>query len=1126
MDKQQALQIWERLFGDKEVAYDFASHPMKKEDFQNKQSHYGWDIDVKKPFLSRMDNYLPCSLNTIGFRQGKPTFKVGNNLFEVRKGKVYGTFSIYDITDRNHPINCDPTAENQDPEYNKARFHSIAVSYHPERMVDPRVRVSTSSVLENALNSYADENGGPIYEEDDLFDTEETPVEEESLEEPAVEEKEPETVEEPAVEEPEEQPEEQPENEVVSEDTQEVVEETVVEEVAAEEPIVEQVSLEETEEEVTEEPAPEVIPEYVEEAVTEEVTSEPEMVEEAVEEETEPVAEPAEEERQEVFEDESFSEEEETVLETANEVSQPEMEEEPVVEEKPVEEENNGLLETIEELKKQIDQNNEEISSLNSKLASVASEKEALESQNVALNEEKERLLLEKEQIHQESESLKQQIEEQNAQNNSNLQNILEANNALKERITVLTTEAEQNQSKIKDLNEEKDTLTYELEMNKEANEELSKQLNEAQNQVVEKANDQSEAINSLAAQLEEEKQKTEQLQSQIASLENQGQNNLSIKDDEIVSLRNELSALNNEKIGLTNEKENLAREKNSLEQQLAESKAHEQEIQKKLEYLAFEDEKLRASYNQLDAQSEMIDDQLAVLNEENAKLLKKEEENKLQLEELNKKCENLTMELDRANVAASEGDGAKEALRKAQSERDVAIEDKKRSEARASALNEKLISLQDEMNEKETRYTQEKADTAAEVKQKTETIEALQKERDASIRKILFINSGGDENSYDIFQSYLEANFMEFNPGNIKSVLIAHPEWRKRDNNAVGEIRGEAKMIESESVSYLANSNERKEKARSFYADIFGEEKIEVSDFAGRYIRLNDYANKESEYGWDYALIDPEESEIKDNVFIANLKSIKDYKFNKVFESNGHSYQTIKEQGKYKISSADYISDPYDFTEALRVSRNNMKKTSPLLYLFVKAVGINTSEPDQESLMELFDILDRTVKRCCPLSFVEMKTVVGTGKGNYAFITFDGSVEDSYREVLDYAMLLNSYRREFRKQERLNAVIVLNEVEVAFSKRHLDYDALLTETRDDELRALRYEFNMAVINSIIKRTIHIGPRILDKLPLDQNLLKPSQIGQGNFAKMYRLDKEFKIYNFVYSLSIKEEDNA
>ncbi len=1108
MDKQQALKIWEELFGTREVAYDFASHPMKKEDFQNETSHYGWDIDLKKPFLNRMDNYLPCSLNTIRFRKGKPTFKVGNNLFEVRKGKVYGTFAIYDITDRNHPLNCDPTEENQDPAYNRARFHSIAVSERKERMIDPRVRVSSLSVLDNALNDFANENGGPIYDEDDLFATEETSVEETS--EPVVEEVE-DVHEQPVIEEPEfvEEVRKEETLEPHQELSDEVINEAVTEEVA-------QSMLEENTEEVSDEL--EVVDE-----VKEEQQEEPETVEE----------ESVQEERQPVFEDESLDEEEvvETqVSETINEPSEPVVEEEPVmepsVEEMASDASNNELFKTIEELKRQIDQNNEEITSLNSQLSSVSAEKEDLATQNIALNEEKEKLLQEKEMIHQESESLKQQIEENNIQNNNNLQNILEANNALKERITALTSEVEQNQSKIKDLNEEKDTLTYELEMNKEANTELSKQLNEAQNQVVEKSNDQSEAINSLAAQLEEEKQKTAQLENQIVVIENQGQNSLNVKEEEIDALMKEVHILHEEKIQLTNEKENLSREKTSLEQQLADSKVHESEIQKKISLLEEEDKKLKASYDQLDAQSEMIDDQIAVLNEENVKLQKKLEESKIQVDELTKRCENLTMELDRANVAASEGDGSKEALRKAQSERDVAIEDKKRSEARAMALNDKLISLQEEMNEKDSRYTQEKADIAAEVKQKTETIEALQKERDASVRKILFIKYGGDENSYDIFQAYIEANFMEFNPANIKSVLIAHPEWRKRDNNQVGEIRGEARMIESESVSYLANSTERREKARSFYADLFGEEKIEVSDFAGRFIRLNDFGNKESDYGWDYALLDPEEMDIKDNVFIANLKSIKDYKFNKVFESNGHTYQTIKEQGVYKIRSADYISDPYDFTEALRVSRNNMKKTSPLLYLFIKAVGINTSEPDQESLMELFDILDRTVKRCCPLSFVEMKTVVGVNKGNYAFITFDGTIEDSYREVLDYAMLVNSYRREFRKQEKLNAVIVLNEVEVAFSKRHLDYDALLTETRDDELRALRYEFNMAVINSIIKRTIHIGPRILDKLPLDQNLLKPSQIGQGNFAKMYRFEKEFKIYNFVYSLSFKEEDNA
>ena len=1010
MDKQQAFQIWESFFGDKQVAYDFASHPMKKEDFQNRQSHYGWDIDLKKPFLNRMDNYLPCSLNTIGFRQGKPTFKVGNNLFEIRKGKVYGTFSIFDITDRNHPINCDPTSENQDPEYNRARFHSIAVSYRPERVTDPRVNISISDIFDNALNEFASENASDEYSDDEENESEESYDEENSEEES------------------DEYSEEESEDEVEEE------------------------SMEEEEEYSTQES------DSAEEESEEYADSDDEVSDDETEEEEE-------ESESEILEDETAEESDEYSEETEStqDVEEPEEQEEYSDDE-----------EIQEESSEESDQ--------------------------------------------------EEQSQEENQTEQHDFEDIIAANHALKEKIAILTIEAEQNQNRIKELTEEKETLNYELEMNKEANEDLSKSLNEAQNRLSEDQGSQNEEITALRNQLEEEKRKTEELQNRLSSFENATFAQTENHEDDLSSLKNELDSISAEKNHLASDNEMLLREKESLQQQLISSRQHEEEIQKQLDNLTQEDKTLKASYNQLDAQSEMIDDQIAVLNQENAKLLKKEEDNRLQIEELTKRCENLTMELDRANISASEGDGAKEALRKAQSERDIAIEDKKRSEARTTTLNDKLIEMQNELAAKETQYTQEKAAINAELKQKNDTIESLQKERDDSIRKILFINYGGDENSYDIFQSYVEANFMEFNADNIQSILIAHPEWKKQENIMVGNIHGESMMVDSEIIPSPVSNNERREKARNFYAEIYGEDKTEISDFAGRYIRLNDFENKNSEYGWDYALINPDGEEVKDNVFIANLKSIKDYKFNQVFESNGHSYQTISQQGKYKISSADFITDPYDFTEALRVSKNNVGKISPLIYLFVKAVGINTSEPNQESLMELFDILDRTVKRCCPTSFIEMKTVVGAGKGNYAFITFDGAQDEAYREVLDYAMLLNSYRREFRKQEKLNAVIVLNEVDVSFSKRHLDYDALLAETRDDELRALRYEFNMTVINSLIKRTIHIGPRILDKLPLDQNLLKPSQIGQGNFAKMYRFNQEFKVYNYVYSLSFKEEE--
>jgi hypothetical protein len=41
MEREKALEIWKQLFQDREIAYDFASHPMKREEFNNAESPYG-----------------------------------------------------------------------------------------------------------------------------------------------------------------------------------------------------------------------------------------------------------------------------------------------------------------------------------------------------------------------------------------------------------------------------------------------------------------------------------------------------------------------------------------------------------------------------------------------------------------------------------------------------------------------------------------------------------------------------------------------------------------------------------------------------------------------------------------------------------------------------------------------------------------------------------------------------------------------------------------------------------------------------------------------------------------------------------------------------------------------------
>ncbi|MFA6625247.1 MAG: hypothetical protein WCS80_05750, partial [Bacilli bacterium] len=88
MDKETALQIWQELYGDKEEAYDYASHKMRRDDFGNADCEFGWRIDHKQPLYNGgLDfgfNLVPASIDTMDLRGGRTSFKVGHLRLEVR----------------------------------------------------------------------------------------------------------------------------------------------------------------------------------------------------------------------------------------------------------------------------------------------------------------------------------------------------------------------------------------------------------------------------------------------------------------------------------------------------------------------------------------------------------------------------------------------------------------------------------------------------------------------------------------------------------------------------------------------------------------------------------------------------------------------------------------------------------------------------------------------------------------------------------------------------------------------------------------------------------------------------------------------------------------------------------
>ena len=129
MDENKALQLWEEKYGSREYVYDYAAQKIVKEDFEDESSSYSWTIDFIKPLTSggfnQSSNMMICSALTKKLRQDKSTFRIGNALFEVRKGKKYGTFALYDVTDRNHPLDVSTVTE-----------ETLTDEYHAKRQID------------------------------------------------------------------------------------------------------------------------------------------------------------------------------------------------------------------------------------------------------------------------------------------------------------------------------------------------------------------------------------------------------------------------------------------------------------------------------------------------------------------------------------------------------------------------------------------------------------------------------------------------------------------------------------------------------------------------------------------------------------------------------------------------------------------------------------------------------------------------------------------------------------------------------------------------------------------------------------------------------------------------------
>lgn len=1044
MDKNKAYQLWEERFPNRDYVYDYAAQKIVKEDFENEASSYSWTIDFIKPLSSggfnQESNYLICSTLTKMLRQNKLSFRIGNAVFEVRKGKRYGTFSLFDVTDRNHPFDVSTVTEEM-----------LEESYHLKRQKELYGRERQNSFvlpdLGNIRNNIVKENAPDIQMEY-----------EEKKEENAIESSLP-------------------------------VEETVVEEKTVE-PVVDE--------------AP-----TVEELVTEN-------------------------------DDAVLSETEETPAETAESTLVAEEEHDvPAVEEEHFDDEVK-VVPLADEEENTVDERNVLFSTMK-KEAEEADELRSLYHQDIAEKEKEKQTintlssscLLLKENLVRLNEKLleeKKKLEEYKAQISLNDEN--------KEK---------ENQEVITSLNNDNASLKAELGKQYNEYEILQAQYQEICSKYASLEQEKKELEDSLALAsskdetIKQIQQEKDELNAQIAKL----QEAIKEKEKEFSSLNADLESM---KTSLTEKENEITR----LQSLCAESSSKEDSMnsefnQKKNDYERMLNEKEsenitlkndnRYYLNQIDqfkTEKVMQDERFRNVSLENDELRKqiqdikesssaKEDEKEKEYQELNQKYEDLKKENESLSSAQIAYTAEKESI----------LSDKE-------ALYDKTVQLNVKLNENQTtidKLTQENESLQKELEENQaahkEAVSLLMKQKAEADGKVLFMTCGGDVEHYPEYLFYLADSDKTNTQENALEALALYPSWHRKDEQRVSTLldgektdNANVSLLSESDVSYLEEEKENREKALSYWAMKYGDID-QTTDFAGRVININNYLDKDNSHGWNYIKVNSHDREYDGNIVIANMRTLLDYKESEDFKSNGQSFKVVEENGAYHIESKDYVTDPYNLNKTLQITKENLAKRSPIIYLFVKVLGNNNAAPDSGKLLEFYDLIDRTVRRTCSRSFIEMKTV--TGSANYAFLTFDGTIDGSYKEALDYALLLNSYRNEFRKEENgINAVIILNQVEIPYSYRHFGFEQTLALSKDVEMRAISYEFiQTAIVNSTIRKTIHIGPSILDNLPLDQSSLKESYIGQTkSFSEIYNFKKRFYTYNFVFSLKKEsKEDN-
>lgn len=1156
MEKEQALRLWEMLYGDRDIAYDYASHPMYKNDFRNSESDGGWDVDYKQPLSKNgntsMYNFIPTSILTKALRNERTVFKIGNFLYEVRKGTQYGSFHIFDVTDRSRPVDMEPNNQNQDSTYNQERLqkslarkeeknidyakdlyafrnHSVDFGINtpiqektpiPDEQIEKLKEISAEATIEANGEVYEGKNLNSENVNENIANPQTSEIEnlKKQITDLKIElsDKEHDIAElndrllalDNKVEEKEQSgdlPQEMTREEEISEivindeENERLKEENerLKNDIAEKEKEVERINttlystvnklnqLQETQSLIENENGnlKGKIAAFEDDKKTLEsykIIAEQKGIEiNSLKKEI-------------TLSNDKLKQIEDERNETSKKICE--------LESQKAELENGSKNKQyqIDELTAQLQKYKEVEASLNSRVQELLNSLEQLKKDNVELNEYKNEIL------QKETDSQKRflDINAQKAELENQIQNIYLEKADVEKRLEILAEEKAQNASTLEELKRK----IVELEnINAQKDEELNKIKNEKL-EADDKLNEQLE-INSS------ENEKYQKIADELNDLKNRFQETAPLKA-KIADLNSAIDLVNRDVLSKENKINQLLKEEAELNKTIEELKLKKITDEKNLDQIV--EQKKESDANLLEYQNQIED--LSKVNNEKENVI-----NELQL-----KITSLNVENDRLKQENEDLIRIKQLSADDKEKLDIALAEVQKSN---DDLKSKYIDLNNSFNDAQSKYST----SIAEKEELSKRIEELQQDNialqnykqnlyDELNRNKEYLSLAEEQISLDRYsevKSWLDENGLSFCQKDLKEYLQEHPE-AKRDDQQFYEVEADSVVLE-EDLTSLSLRKQKSIKAKELYVDLFGS-KADVVDFSGREIKFDAYGDEKSKFGWKYVLYDEKKEENSENVLIANIKSLADFKRDTSFITNGHSFVMTEIDGKNCITSRDFVTDPYNFSQALQVSENQIKQKGHLIYIFIRLIGASLSIVDKNNVYKFVDIIDKTAKKCCPKSFIDMNINMDDSM-DYISIIFDGENDEAYKEATEYAILVNSYRRNFYDLNMLNAIIILDEIEVPYTLRHITFKELINRIDDQGLVVIKYDLMHKIINSTIKRTIHVGKQIKEKIGEYQNSLRNSTLAKGEFAEVYHNHYSYDELNLIYNLRRRAENS-